>query len=415
MFDIERWQEIFDAISKNKLRTFLTGVSVGSGIFILIILLGISDGMQRGVKKQFERDASGKIAFWGGKTSINNKGLNAGRRIRLRLDDYDYASKVYKDDIEYLSANLNNRGGTVVYKNQTGNYRVKGVMPDMIFLENSNLNAGRYISHKDMVQSAKVAVVGIRVAKDLFKNYKKAVGKTITINKVRYTVIGVYSDEGGEREEGNIFIPHTTASKVQKDELNAGAFNFSLYAGEGYNAALAKSEKFEEQYLLYLKQKNDVAINDEKAIGSYNNLEGRKKFFDISVMMNLFFWGIGILTLVAGIVGVSNIMLIIVKERTKEIGIRKALGAQPSSIVGIILHESIFITSMSGLLGLFFALGLLQLVGPKIETEFILNPNVNFSVALITVVLLIFAGAVAGFIPAYHAAKIKPIIALRDE
>lgn len=414
MFDIERWQEIFDAISKNKLRTFLTGVSVGSGIFILIILLGISDGMQRGIKKQFERDAGGKIVFWGGRTEKNIKGLNKGRKIKLRFDDYDYAVNTYKNNIEYISAEIRS-GGLTAYKDQSGNYGVKGVMPDMLFLENSNLNAGRYISQNDLEQAKKVAVIGIRVARDLFKNYKKAIGKVITINEIKYTVIGVYSDEGGEREEANIFIPHSTALRVKKDELNAGKFIFTLNSGNNYATALAESEEFAARYKSYLQKKKNVAVTDEKGIRYYSNLEERKKFFDISVMMNLFFWGIGILTLIAGIVGVSNIMLIIVKERTKEIGIRKALGAKPSSIIGIILHESIFITTLSGFLGLFSALSLLQFLGPKIETEFILNPNVSFSVAVITVLILVFSGAVAGFIPAYHAAKIKPIIALRDE
>jgi len=415
MFDIERWQEIFEAIGKNKLRTFLTGLSVGSGIFILIILLGIGKGMENGIQSKFEQDAASIIGIWSSPTSLEYKGLNPNRRVSLTTEDYQFAEKRYFDDIENKSGKYRKWGGLASYGKETGSYSIIGVMPDMLALENAYLNAGRFISERDVQKASKVVCIGIQVAKDLFKNYKKAVGNFIQINKIQYKVVGVYSDPGGEREDANMFIPHSTMIQVYNDPRKIGSMQFTLTPEANYEATSIKANNFLDQYKGYLKKKHNIHPDDLKGIQSYSSLEEAKKFITLNTMISLFFWGIGILTLIAGIVSVGNIMLIIVKERTKEIGIRKALGAQPKSIVGMILHEAIFITTFSGFIGLFLSLALLRFAGPNIKSEFILNPSVNFGVAVTTVVLLVIAGALAGYIPARHASKIKPIIALRDE
>ncbi|WP_010178710.1 ABC transporter permease [Aquimarina agarilytica] len=415
MFDIERWEEIFEAISKNKLRTFLTGLSVGSGIFILIILLAVADGMKNGTKKQFERDIATKISFWTASTSKEYKGFNINRWISFKNNDYNYVTDQYKDEIEYKTTDFRNWGARAIYKDKNGSYQFRGVMPDMLFVTNATLNAGRFISERDISNNAKVVAIGIRVAKDLFTDYTKAVGEDIKINNIKFKVIGVFTDAGGERANSMLYSPLPIVAQLYNRPRDVGSFDFTLQPEDDYNLALQKSEKFAEQVKTYLQKKHHVHPDDLKAIRFYNAVDGNKDLYMLNLGMKVFFWGIGILTLIAGIVGVSNIMLIIVKERTKEIGIRKALGAQPKSIVKMILHESIFVTSISGGIGLIFALALLALVGPKIETDFILNPNVEFGVAIITVLLLIIAGAVAGYIPARHASKIKPIIALRDE
>ena len=415
MFDIERWQEIFEAIGKNKLRTFLTGVSVGSGIFILVVLLGIGNGMKQGIQKEFEKDAATELEFWSGQTSMEYKGMNPNRWISLTNDDFNYAGERYFDELEHKTANFRRWGAMATYKNESGNYTLRGCMPDMQYIENVKMNAGRFFSEKDMQNSAKVVVIGIRVALDLFKDYTKAVGELIKINDLSYKVIGVYSDPGGEREEATLYAPHTTVTQVYNSPRSAGSFSFTLNPEDDFDKANSKATKFIEQFSNYLKRKHNVHPDDEKGIQSFNKVEEAKKFFTLNKMMALFFWGIGLLTLVAGIVGVANIMLIIVKERTKEIGIRKALGAKPRSIIAMILHESIFITAISGFIGLLLGLGLLEIIGPFIDTPFIANPRVDFSVAISTVILLVIAGAVAGFVPARHAAKVKPIIALRDE
>lgn len=415
MFNLERWQEIFEAISKNKLRTFLTGLSVGSGIFILIILLGIAEGMKNGIGREFEKDASTLINFWGSRTSKEYNGLGINRKIEFSEENYQYLNKRYANELDQVTARYTKWDLVSSYKDKTGTYPVIGVMPGMQTAENIYLNAGRFLSEKDIENKSKVVVVGIYAARDFFEDYTKALGETIKIDGIHYKVIGVYSDPGGERDESKLFIPNSNVVSLFSDTTNIGSFLMTLNPEEDFEVASSKAEKFVEQYTEYLKKANIIHPDDDKAIQSNNTLEHAKKFIELNLMIKLFFWGIGILTLIAGIVSVSNIMLIIVKERTKEIGIRKALGAQPNSIVAMILHESIFVTALSGFIGLFCSIGLLVLVSPKIETPFIYNPSVDFGVAVSAVLLLIVAGAIAGFIPARHASQIKPIIALRDE
>lgn len=414
MFNLERWQEIFDTIRKNKLRTFLTGLSVASGIFILVILLAIGQGMDNGVSKQFENDATNRISVWTSVTSEEYKGLNPGRRIQLTNRDYEMAVRKNESQIDLKSGVYSVWGAMTSYGSENGSYRVEGVRGDYQFLENENMVAGRYINQSDLDNYEKVAIIGNQVFLDLFKG-NDAIGKYIDITGIKFKVVGIYTDPGGEREETRIFIPLTTSQRV----FNAGdklrSLAFTLNKENNYKKALAESEAFSAQLEADIKSTHTISPTDKRAVNINNTLENAKKFYDLGKMINWFFWGVGICTIIAGVVGVSNIMLIIVKERTKEIGIRKAIGAEPWSIIGMILHESIFVTAIAGFTGLLFSLFLLQFAGPMIESEFISNPSVDFSIALITIVILIVAGAIAGFFPAYRAAHIKPIDALRDE
>jgi len=414
MFSIERWQEIFQTIRKNKLRTFLTGLSVASGIFILVILLAIGQGMQNGIAKEFEQDAANRIDVWANVTTESYKGLNPGRRIQLENSDYDLTSLKNVDELEYKSGAFRIWGGLVTYKNETGSYRIEGVRSDYQFLENASLIGGRFINQNDLDNYSKVAILGNRVSLDLFKG-EEAIGEYLEISGVKFKVVGVYTDPGGEREETRIFIPLSTSQRVYNGGEKLAFLSFTLQKQDNFEDALAASEAFTAQLESDLKTKHLVSPTDISAIQINNSLENAKRFIDLMSMIRWFFWGVGICTIIAGVVGVSNIMLIIVKERTKEIGIRKAIGAQPLSIIGMILHESIFVTTIAGFLGLIFSLFLLELVGPLIETDYLRNPSVNFTVAITTVIILIVAGAIAGFFPAYRAANIKPIDALRDE
>ena len=414
MFSLERWQEIFETIRKNKLRTFLTGLSVASGIFILVILLAIGQGMQNGIASEFEQDATNRISVWTGVTSESYKGLNPGRRIQLDNADYEMADAKNQDQLEYKSGVYSRWGQMTTYKTENGSYRVEGVLGDYQFLENATLTKGRFINQSDNNAYEKVAILGQRVYQDLFKK-ESAIGKYIEISGVKFKVVGIYTDPGGEREENRIFIPLTTSQRV----FNAGdklrSLAFTLEKQDKFEDALAASEAFTAQLEADLKSKHIISPTDDRAVNINNSLENAKRFYDLIFMIRWFFWGVGICTIIAGIVGVSNIMLIIVKERTKEIGIRKAIGAQPISIIGMILHESIFVTAIAGFFGLIFSLFLLEIVGPLIETDYIKNPSVDFKVAFTTVLILVIAGAVAGFFPAYRASSIKPIEALRDE
>lgn len=414
MFNLERWQEIFETIRKNKLRTFLTGLSVASGIFILVILLAIGQGMENGIGESFKNDATNRISVWTGVTSESFKGLNPGRQIELDNYDYELTANKNIDELEYKSGLYSVWGGLATYKGESGSYRVEGVRGDYQFLENETLTAGRYINQSDLNHYEKVAVIGNRVFLDLFKG-ENALGEYIEITGINFKVVGIYTDPGGEREETRIFIPLTTAQRVYNagDKLRSVAF--ALHQSENFEEALAASEAFTTELEADLKQKHIISPTDESAININNSLENAKRFYDLIAMIRAFFWGVGICTIIAGVVGVSNIMLIIVKERTKEIGIRKAIGAQPMSIIGMILHESIFVTAIAGFIGLISSLLLLELVGPFIQSEYLKNPSVDFGVAITTVIILIVAGALAGFFPARRAANIKPIVALRDE
>ena len=415
MFDVERWQEIFEAISKNKLRTFLTGLSVASGIFILVILLGIGEGMRNGISSEFEEDAANILYIWTGATSKEYKGLNPGRIITMKNDDYNYVTSKYEDELEYKSSIYRIWNGIVNYKKESGSYRVEGVLPDYQFLENAGMVNGRFINYKDHEKFEKVVVLGNKVNSDLFKNGEDPLGKYVQISNINFKVIGVFSDPGGEREESRVFLPLSTSQRVFNGGNDIRNLAFTLQKEDNFEDALAASEKFSSELQSHLKEKYTIAPDDTRAITVNNSLENAKRFYDLMNMIKFFFWGVGICTIIAGIVGVSNIMLIIVKERTREIGIRKALGAEPLSIIIMVLHESIFVTTIAGFTGLIFSLALLEFVGPLIETKYITNPSINFSVAITTVFILIIAGAIAGFFPAWKAARIKPIDALRNE
>jgi putative ABC transport system permease protein len=414
MFNVERWQEIFEAIAKNKLRTFLTGISVASGIFILVILLGVGKGLENGISKQFENDAEGVIWIWAGTTTKEYKGLNPGRQIQLRNSDHELAIQKFDKEIDKESANYALWNANIVYGKETGNYDNQGVTPEHQAIERLTIIKGRFVNVNDIINSTKVAVIGEKLRLDLFKD-KDAIGKEISISNIKFKVVGVFMDPGGEREESRAYLPLSTVQKVFVGGDKISNLAFTLHKKDTYEEALAESVKFTTEVSQMLKGKNTISPDDLSGIGINSTIENVKQFYDLNLYIRLFFWWVGICTIIAGVVGVSNIMMIIVKERTKEIGIRKALGASPFSIVVMILHESIFITTISGFIGLLSSLLLLELVGPMVNSDYFLNPEVNFGVAITTLILLVFAGALAGFFPAYRAASIKPIVALRDE
>lgn len=415
MFDLERWQEIFDTIRKNKLRTFLTGLSVASGIFILVILLGFGQGMQNGIANEFEEDAATSVWVWPGVTTKEYKGLNPGRRIQLRNENYEFAANLLGDRIENKSPRYFVRNVQVNYGKESLAYSIQGVSSQFQFIENEYMSKGRFLNYMDEKEKAKVAVIGNKIERDIFKDVSEPVGQFIDISGIPFKIIGVYGDVGGEREEERIFIPISTAQQVFNGADHINNMAYTLPPAENFETAVAQSIWFTNELRSYLLQAHTVAPDDTSAIQIWNPMEEAKRFYTLMSGIKFFFWFVGICTIIAGVVGVSNIMLIVVKERTREIGIRKALGAKPWSIVGMVLHESIFVTAIAGFAGLIFSMGLLELVGPHIEVDYIMNPSVDFNVALTTVFVLIFAGAVAGFFPAWRAARVHVIKALKDE
>ncbi|MGV6828257.1 MAG: ABC transporter permease [Flavobacteriales bacterium] len=414
MFNIESWQEIFETMSKNKLQTFLTMVSVFFGIFILVILVGFSSGIEKGVHSQFEQDATNRIAVRTRITTKEFKGLNPGRKIQLRNRDFEGINQKYEADLEYKTSLYSVWRGQVVYKGELGNYRVEGAYPDQQFIENESMVAGRFVNQTDIRELKKVAVIGNQIKEDIFKD-QDPIGERIEISGIIFKVVGVYSDPGGRREESRVFIPLTTAQRVFNAGDKVRSLAYTIKMSDDFDEAVALSGDLTESIENDIKTNHIISPDDQSAVRVSNTLEEAKKIYSLIATISYVFWFVGIGTIIAGVVGVSNIMLIVVKERTKEIGIRKALGALPSSIIGMILQEAIFITAFAGFLGLFAGVALLELVSPMVDSDFIKNPQVDFKTAIITVVILIIAGAFAGFVPARRAAHIRPIEALRVE
>jgi len=409
MFDIDKWQEIYETISKNKLRTFLTGFSVAWGIFMLIILLGSGYGLENGVKQEFEGDAVNYLSIYGGITSVAHQGMKTGRRIRFKNEDLPLLSHL--SHVEKTSTrNRLWRIKSVNYKSEYGTFDIFAVAPNYGEVEKIIIVEGRFLNDNDQKEYRKVASIGRLVKEALFKE-ESAVGKNINIGNVSFKVIGVFNDPGYDRDLLRIYIPTATGQKVFG--LGENIRTVQLILGDATAKQSAQTEK-EIKQALATKYKFDP--EDPRAVRIYNTIEEYEKFMNLFASIRLFIWFIGVGTIVAGIVGVSNIMMIVVKERTKEIGIRKALGATPWSIVSLILQESILITAFAGYIGLVVGVGLLQLVANNLQgVSYFANPEIDINVALGATLILVIAGALAGFVPARKAAAVKPVIALRDE
>lgn len=412
MFEIDKWQEIYSTVRKNKLRTFLTGFSVAWGIFMLILLLGSGAGLENGVKEQFKGGATNGVWISSGKTSLQYRGLKAGREIRFTNEDYKSIKSTVSGP-DRISARLFLGNNLVSYKNEYGSFFLSPCHPDYGFIKEVDMVQGRFLNNIDINEFRKVAVIGEKVKEALFKGADSvAMGNYIKINGVLFKVVGVFRDfSRNDDEQKRVYIPISTAQRVYQGEnvINQISFTTGNASPEDADLMISKSKAV-------LSKMHTFDIADPRAINVWNKNEEVRKFRALFAGIRLFIWIIGIGTIIAGIVGVSNIMMIVVKERTREIGIRKSLGATPWSIVGLIMQEAIVITSFAGYIGLVLGVGLLELVSKNMPpSDFFRNPEADFSVALMATVLLVLAGAVAGFFPALKAARVNPVEALRDE
>ena len=410
MIIVDRWEEIFSTIRKNKLRTFLTGFSVAWGVFMLIILLGSGHGLENGVRDQFKSSAVNTLWVWGGETTIPYKGLKPGRDISFENNDYDNIKRDI-NGIEYLAGRTFVwRDNTISYKSEYGNFDIRSVHPDYAQIEKLIIIEGRYINHFDIKQNTKVTTIGTAVQQALFKG-ESAMGKYIRVSGIPFKVVGVFEDDDGQQDNQRVvYIPITTAQKVFLGEKRIGTIAVTVASSE-----INDSKRMSDEIKSLMATTHRFDIEDDNAMFIWNGVEEFKQFMDLFAAIRMFVWVIGIMTIIAGIVGVSNIMMITVKERTKEIGIRKSLGASPNSIILLIMQESIFITGLAGYVGLVLGVGLLEIVSPYIQSEFFRNPEANIQVAIGATIILVIAGAVAGYIPARKAAAIRPVVALRDE
>ncbi len=416
MFDLDKWQEILATIKKNKLRTILTALSVFWGIFMLIFMLGVGKGLENGVRKGFGQHAKNSCYMWGMKTQKPYNGLKAGRWIRFTYEDMD-AIRSQVEGVESLAPQLRRNNEITRYGNNSGAFQIKGDVPEYQEINPMNITKGRFINQKDIKEKRKVAVIGERVLDILFDDKIDAIGEFIKIRGVYFQVVGIAKsfrkNDDGEEDEKSIYVPITTMQTAYNMGNRVGYLSFTAKNGVSVSS-------IEDQAKELLMHRHKVDPTDKTAIGSANLEEEFNKVQGLFTGINGLIWFVGICTIIAGIVGVSNIMLIIVKERTREIGLKKALGAKPISIILQIIQESIFITTSSGYFGLIIGVGIIELLRKglsmaKMEGGMFSDPRVDFSVAVSATIFLIIAGGFAGFFPARKAASVSPVEALRDE
>lgn len=403
-------EEIYSTLQTNKLRTFLTGFSVAWGIFMLVLLLASGTGIENGVKNEFRSVASNSIWVRQGLTSRPYKGMQPGRQIEFKQADYDEVRSTLKG-IEHITARYYLwNDNQVTYGKEFGAFNIIAYHADHRILEKTILIEGRLINHLDVARSRKVVTIGTQVREQLFKE-ESPLGEYITVNGVAFKVIGVHSDDGWEGHLRLLYMPITTAREVFGGRNRVHAFMFTIG-----DATIEQGRAMERSVRHLMAESHKFDPDDPKALRISNTVEKYQKLMSLFGGVRIFIWVIGLGTIVAGIVGVSNIMMISVKERTREIGVRKALGATPRSIVNLIITEAIMITSVAGYLGLVAAVIVVEL-GDRFLPKLALfqHPQIDFRIAVSALVVLVLAGTFAGFIPARRAAAIMPVEALRDE
>ena len=409
MFSRDRWFEIFDSIKKNKLRTFLSGFTVALGILIFVVLFGFGNGLDNTFEKFFKDDALNTMRIIPSRTSKPYMGYKANRRIEFINEDLEDISKRFEFYIDGISPRIS-ESGDIGYKLKSNNYSIRGVAPSHQKNEMTIMMEGRYINGLDVENKERNVVLGRLVAQDLFGD-EEPIGKFVSGSGRSWKVIGVYQDDGGDNEERIVYVPYTTLQLIKKNNDEIGQIIITYKPEIGYGGAVA----FEDQIKKYLKQKKFIDPKDRRGIYIRSAAKDLKENDQFSTALSSIILFVGIGTLIAGIIGISNIMVFVVKERTKELGIRKAIGATPRSIIGMILQEAIFITTISGYVGLFVGIGILKLVGNTLEEDYyITDPFVDLNTAITATILLIGFGAFAGYLPAKRAAEIKPIEAMRD-
>lgn len=413
MFDIDKWQEIFHTIRKNKLRTGLTAFGVFWGIFMLIFLLGSGTGLENGVRRDFEDEAINSIYMWTGTTSLPYDGLPPGRPIHFTQADID-AIRAEVKGLGVLAPRKNVWDQfPVTREEKTGAFTIMGTTQDYNRVYMQEYILGRNLNEFDIMERRKVCTIGKRVQEVLFVENADPIGQYITIKGSVFRVVGVFTDNSNNgRNQERIYIPISAYQQVfeNKDRI-------SMIAVTTDGTIPAKT--LEDRIVRLIARRHRFDPEDKQAMGIDNTEENYKQFQSVFGAINGLIWVVGLGTLAAGIIGVSNIMIIIVKERTREIGIRKALGATPLSVVSLIVQESILITAVSGYFGLVAGVGIIELMAFGLEQmggglDFFRKPEIDFNVALIATIILVVAGALSGLLPAMKAARIKPVEAFRE-
>jgi putative ABC transport system permease protein len=410
MFNLERWKEIFKSIKKNKLRTALSGMTVSLGILIFIILFGLGEGLKNSYSDLFLNEANNVIFIYPGKTTKPYGGFKTNRIIELKNNDVIAVANEFSDRIEYVNPKLF-VSEPIKYKLDSYQFEINAVAPSNQFIEKHVLMQGRYINEKDVDEKNKVTTIGRLVARDIFKD-ENPIGKFINIGSRAFKVVGVFQDISGDTEENKLIIPYSTRQQILKGTDIIG--NLAITFDQNIDGSGAV--KLSNEIKSLLKKRKSIDPSDPSGIRVRNVADEIDRSLQFANALQIIVTFVGIGTLIAGIIGISNIMVFIVKERTKELGIRKALGAQPNEIIKMILSESIFITTLSGFFGMILGIIILNsLDSGALQDYFITRAGVDFGIAFFATVILIVFGVIAGYIPAKRAASIKPIVALRDE
>lgn len=414
--DLDSWREVAVTLSRNKLRAWLTACGVFWGIFMLVALLGIGRGLERGARKNMGGMLTRAVFVWTQRTSLPYRGLQPGRYVKFKNDDIKALQQV--PGVEHLSPRLQlggwREGTEVTAGARTGNFTVTGDYPEFRFVEPFRVLHGRFLNQPDLRDARKVAVLGDQ-AKDVLFGGDDALGRYIKVKGVFFRVVGeVTSDRSGDegdRVRGAIFVPFSTFQQAFNQRDRVGWFSLTT-------TATAPPERVEAAVKAKLAERHGVHPADQDALGSFNLANQLAKVDGLFKAISLFVWFVGTLTLLAGVLGVSNILLITVKERTREFGVRKALGATPWTVVSMVLKEAIVLTSLSGYVGLVAGIAALEGLGrilERIPNAPLNQPEVDLRVALVAMTILVVSGALAGLVPARHAARISPVEALRTE
>jgi putative ABC transport system permease protein len=410
MFSSDRWQEIFQSINKNRLRTFLSGFTVALGILIFVILFGLGNGLKNTFQEFFMDNATNVFFVFPGRTSLPYRGYKSNRQIEFTNQDVDEIKRRFSSQLEYITPRANWWQVSVKFSEKSNAYQVRGVSPAHLFAEKSIIMKGRYINEDDVKDTKKYTVIGRLVEEDLFGS-KNALGKYLEINGSVFMVIGVFQDSGGDSEERMIYVPYSTKQLLEKNTDKINEIILAFKPEMGFFGAL----QFEQQLMAMLKERHSISPEDQSGVYIRNVANDLQKNQQFAGVLQIIVTFVGMGTLVAGIIGISNIMVFVIKERTKELGIRKALGATPRDIIAMILQESIFITLTAGYVGLLCGILILNSVGVHLEHYFIKNPYITTGTGVFATAILVLFGAAAGYIPARRAARIKPIVALRDD
>jgi putative ABC transport system permease protein len=421
IIDYDKWQEIVIVLKKNKLRTFFTAFGVFWGIFLLVVMMGSGNGLKNSALEGFGNMATNSFFMWTQRTTMPYKGFQRGRWYNFKNADAE-AVRLNIPEVDKVAPRLQGggfrgAGSTVVRGERTGAFTTFGDTPEFFEIMPMNVTMGRVINQNDLEEQRKVIVIGDRVYQEMFKKDENPIGEYLQISGVYFKVIGVVKSKQrgpqAEQDEKAIHMPLNTLQQTYNYGDIIGWF--SITAKKGVPASVAEQKTKD-----YLKTRHHIHPDDNRAIGSWNMENEFNKFSNLFAGITILVWIVGSGTLFAGVVGVSNIMLIVVKERTKEIGIQRAIGAPPSAIMSQIVIESVFLTTLAGYIGLVVGVGLIELVDFMItksgaESEMFRNPEINFNMAMLSLGILVISGILAGLIPARRAISIKPIDALRDE